>query len=94
MVYITSTGSGLNYYSLMEGVQRGAHAGCSRRVDNLLIDQVLTLDCYRRKRNLSMGWINVKKAYHSIEHGWLEKMMLLHRFPDWVCGTVRTLLRS
>ena len=60
MVYITSTGSGLNYYSLMEGVQRGAHAGCSGRVDNLLIDRALTLDCYRRKRNLSMGWINVK----------------------------------
>ena len=53
----------LNHYELMEGAQRGACAGCSGTVDNLLIDRIVTLDCHRRKRNLSMGWVDVKKAY-------------------------------
>ena len=37
--------------------QRGARAGCSGTIDNLLIDRTVTLDCHRRKGNLSMGWI-------------------------------------
>ena len=41
-----------------------------------------------------LGWIDVRKAYDSIDHGWLEEMILLHRFPDWVCNTVRNLSRS
>ena len=66
----------------MEGAQRGARAGFSGTVENLLIDLEVTLDCHRKKCNLGMGWIDVKKAYDSIDHGWLEEMMLLHRFPD------------
>ena len=72
----------------------GVRAGCSGTVDNLLIDRAVQLDCHRRKRNLSMGWIDVKKAYDSIDHGLLEEMMLLHRFRGWVCSTVRNLSRS
>ena len=56
----------------MEDAQRVACAGCSGAVDNLLIGQMVTLDCHKRKRNLSMGWVDVKKAYDSIDHGWLE----------------------
>ena len=42
-----------------------------RTIDNLLIDRNVTLDCHRRTGNLSMAWIDVKKAYDSVEHGWL-----------------------
>ena len=78
----------------MEGAQRGAHAGCSGTVDNLLIDQMVKLDCHRRKRDLSMGWVDVKKAYDSIDRGWLEEMMLMHRFPTWLCRAIQSLSRS
>ncbi|PFX18510.1 Retrovirus-related Pol polyprotein from type-1 retrotransposable element R2 [Stylophora pistillata] len=77
----------------MEGAQRGAHAGCSGIVDNLLTDRKVTVDCHWRKRNLSMGWLDVKKAYDSIDHGWLE-MMLMHRFPTWLCLAIQNLSRS
>ena len=70
----------------MEGAQRSVRAGCSGTVDNLLIDRVVTLDCHRRKRNLSMGWLDIKKAYDSVDHGWLEEMMLKHRFPPGCVG--------
>ena len=45
----------LEEHGLMEGSQRGAKKGCSGTVDNLLIDRVVTLDCQRRRRNLSMA---------------------------------------
>ena len=84
----------LDDYDLMEDAQRGARAGCSGTMDNLLIDRMVTLDCHRKKRNPSMGWVDVKKAYDSIDHGWLEEMMIIHRFPTWLCRTIKNLSRS
>ena len=78
----------------MGRAQRGARAGCSGTIDNLLIDRTVTLDCHRRKRNLSMAWVDVKKAYDSVDHGWLEEMMILHRFPAWLSGTVEKLSKT
>ena len=48
---------------------------------NFLIDRTVTLDCHRKKRNLSIGWIDIKMGQDSIDHGWLEEIMLLHSFP-------------
>ena len=51
---------------------RGAHApDVADPIDNSLIDRTVTLDCHRRKGNLSVAWIDVKKAYDSVDHGWL-----------------------
>ena len=36
----------------------------------------------------------MKKAYDSIDHGWLEEMMKIHRFPNWLCRTIKNLSRS
>ena len=38
-----------------------------------------------------MAWIDVKKAYVSVDHKWLVEMMAVHRFPDWVCKMVSRL---
>ena len=74
----------LDKYALIEGKQRGAKVGCSGTIDNLLIDRMVCEDSWRNKRNLSMAWIDVKKAYNSVDHKWLVEMMAVHRFPDWV----------
>ena len=44
----------LETYGLMDGAQRGARAGVSGTIENLLIDRMVTLACHWRKRNLSM----------------------------------------
>ena len=88
------TNEHLETHGLMDGAQRGARAGCSGTIDNLLIDRTVTLDCHWRKRILSMAWIDVKKAYDSVDHGWLEKMIILHRFPVWLSRTVEKLSKS
>ena len=81
-------------HGLMEGSQRGAKKGCSGTVGDLLIDRVVTLDCQRRRRNLSMAWVDVKKAYDSVDHEWLGEMMVLHRFPKWLCEVICKMSKS
>ena len=79
----------LKVYDLTKKRQRGAKAGCSGTTDNLLIDRTVTLDCHRRKRNLSVAWVDVREAYDSVDHRWLNEIMLVRRFPVWICEVVR-----
>ena len=51
-------------------------------------------DAQRRKRNLSMAWIDVAKAYDSVDHGWLSEMFTLHRFPIWFAKVMEKLANS
>ena len=81
-------------YGLMEVGQRGAKEGCSGTTDNLFIDRMVTQDCHRGRRNLSMAWVDVSKAYNSVDHTWLCEMMELHRFPAWLGKVVTKLCAS
>ena len=81
----------LDYYDLVEMQQRGAKAKCSGTTDNLMIDRMVTLDCHRHKRNLSVAWIDVRKAFDSVDHGWLKKILRINRFPTWICRVVDNL---
>ena len=51
-------------------------------------------DAQRRKRNLNMAWIDVAKAYGSVDHGWLSEMFTLHRFPIWFAKVMEKLTKS
>ncbi|PFX33106.1 Retrovirus-related Pol polyprotein from type-1 retrotransposable element R2 [Stylophora pistillata] len=84
----------LNDYDLMEGEQRGAKSGCSGTTDNLMIDRMVTQDCHRGKRNLSMAWVDVRKAYDSVDHNWLIEMMEVHRVPAWIGKVIKHLSAS
>ena len=76
----------------MEGAQRGAVLyRCSGTVDNLLIGRMVTLDCHKRKRNLSMGWVDVQKAWRY--RPWLARgddayaqvpHLVVYGFPEFV----------
>ena len=57
---------------------------CSGLVENLLIDRMVCQDSLRGKRNLSMGWVDVRKAFDTIDHRWLGEMYDLHRCPRWL----------
>ena len=68
-----------------------AKAGCNGTTDNLLIDRTVTLDCHRHQRNLSVAWVDVCKAYDSVNFGWHNNILLVHRCPVWICEVVRKL---
>ena len=81
-------------YDLMQGDQRRAKQNCSGTVDNLLIDRMVCQGPQRGHRNLSMAWIDVSKAYDSVDHRWLVEMFKPHRFPEWFCVLIGKLSRS
>lgn len=60
-------------YGLIQREQRGARGNCSGTVDNLLIDRMVCEDAQKERRNLSMAWIDVAKAYDLVDHGWLSE---------------------
>ena len=80
----------LDRYKL-EIEQREAGTDCSGTMDSLLIDRAVTTDCQRGKRNLSVAWVDVKKAYDCVDHKWLIEMMEVHRFPVWLCTVIRSM---
>ena len=65
----------MDNYELMRKSQRGAKAKCGGTTDNLMIDRMVTLDCHRNKGNLSVAWMDVRKAYRCVDHEWLKKIM-------------------
>ena len=74
--------------------QRGARDNCSGTDDNLLIDRMVCEDAQGEKRNLSMAWIDVAKAYDSVDHGWLSEMFTLHGLPKWFAKVMEKLANS
>lgn len=86
MVYVMPSDNHLNEFDLRENGQRGAKSGCSGTSDNLLIDRMVTLDRYRGKRNQSMAWIDVKKAYDSVDYSCLRSW----KFTAFLLGCVES----
>ena len=84
----------LDTYKLMEIEQRGAKVGYSGTINNLLIGRMATEDCHRGKRNLSMAWVDVEKAYDFVDREWLDEIMILHRFPTWLKNVTSKLSAS
>jgi len=79
----------LGEHELMENEERGAKEGSSETTDNLLIDKTVTLDCHRNRCNLSMAWVDVRKAYDSVDQKWLNEIEKVHWFPSWICRVIR-----
>ena len=69
-----------------KGPRRKAR-GCK---DHLLLDKIITEDAIKKKRNISMMWIDYKKAYDSIPHTWLTRMLQLYK----VDNTTRNFIAS
>ena len=46
------------------------------------------------KRNLSMAWVEVAKAYNSVDHRWLQAMFNINRFPQWIGAVMKKLAAS
>ena len=75
----------------MQGEQRVVKENCCGTFDNLMIDRMVCQDSQRGKRNVSMAWIDVHKAYDSVDHQRLKDMLSLHRFPRWIGNVVARL---
>ena len=62
--------------------QRGCVRNSYGSKDHLLINKMIIENCKKMKKNLSMSWIDFRKAYDSFPHSWILKTLQMYRFNE------------
>ena len=70
--------------------QKACKRGSRGTKDQLLIDETVLKDCKERHTNLSMAWIDYRKAYDLVPHSWVNECMEMFRIAE----NFRTLLQK
>ena len=60
---------------LLTDEQKGCRKGSRGSKDQLLVDKAIVTNCLRRLTNLSIAWIDYKKAYDMVPHSWIQKCL-------------------
>ena len=55
--------------------QKGCRKGANGCLDQLLISKTAIEDCKRRKKNLSVAWLDYQKAFDSMPHSWIIRAL-------------------
>ena len=67
-----------NYFErekILPEEQKGCKKGSRGTKDQLLIDKTVLKDYKKRHTNLSMAWIDYRKAYDLVPHSWVNECM-------------------
>ncbi|XP_068723498.1 uncharacterized protein [Montipora capricornis] len=75
---------------LLPEEQKGCKQGSRGTKDQLLIGKTVLKDCKKRHTNLSMAWIDYKKAYDFVPHSWINECMEMFGIAE----NVRNLLKK
>ena len=70
--------------------QKGCRRGSRGTKDQLLVDKTVLKDCRKRHTNLSMAWIDYRKAYDLVLHSWINECMEFFGIAE----NLRTLLQK
>ena len=57
--------------NLLSEDQKGCRRKSRGTKDQLLIDKTILKDCWKRRINLAMVWVDYRKAYDCIPHSWI-----------------------
>lgn len=76
--------------NVMYATQTGCRNGSRGTKELLLFDMVINQQVRRKRKDLSACWIDYKKAYDSVPHSWLLKILELYKIDI----TLYTFLRS
>jgi hypothetical protein len=63
--------------NLIPKEQKGYHSGTKGCKDQLLISKAILQECKRRKKNVSMAWIDYQKVFDRVPHSWIIKSLEL-----------------
>jgi hypothetical protein len=64
--------------------QKGCAKGAMGCKEQLIIDSVICNQAYNNKRNLFAAFIDYKKAFDSVPHQWLTKILKLYKINDQI----------
>lgn len=69
--------------------QKGCRKGSRGTKDHLIIDKMILKDCKEHRKNLSMAWIDFKKAYDMVPHSWIVETLGMFGVAKNVIHTLR-----
>ena len=72
----------LSEKNVLPDEQKGCRKDSRGTKDQLLIIKQILKHCKKHQRNLAMGWINYKKAYDKVPHGWMIEAMKMVGISD------------
>lgn len=91
----------LDETKIMTESQRGAKKNVQGCVENILIDQAILhhsqLEINKRKKKtekLTESWIDLAKAYDSVDHNWIEIVLDIHKIPQSIKKPIMVLTKS
>jgi len=74
--------------------QRGCIRNSYGCKDQLLLNKMITENCKKKKKNLSMSWIDYRKAYDSVPHSWILKALQMYRCNEKLIKFMETSMNN
>ena len=69
--------------------QKGCKRNSRGTKDQLLVAKTILADCKKRHKNLTMAWVDYKKAYDMVPHSWILECMRLYGVSDSVTNFLK-----
>ena len=79
----------LDHQKLLPEEQKGCRKRSRRTNDLLYIDRAVTREVKSREKNLTMAWIDYKKAYDMVPHSWIKECLELLEVANVACREFR-----
>ena len=74
----------LDQEKLLPEEQKGCRKGSRGTNDLLYIDRAVIKEVKSRNKNLTMAWIDYKKAYDMVPHSWIIERLSLFGIELWI----------
>lgn len=80
--------------NLLAPEQNGCRKGTQGCKELLVIDTVLTQQVKKKSHHLSMGWVDYKKAFDSVPHSWLRRVLKLYKINSTIANFLSVCMDS
>ena len=78
----------IEQHDIINEEQKGCIRNCLGTKDQLLINKMILENCRHHQKNLSMTWIDYKKAYDSVPHSWIRRVLQIYKINDKIVSFV------
>ena len=84
----------LQTWDLIPEEQKGGVSKKESTIDQFLIDSMVPDHAKNNQRNLSTAWIDYRKTFGSISHGWLDCTLKIHKFLPKITSYLSTIMKK
>jgi len=76
-------------YGIIAAEQNGCRKDARGCKELLIIDKIVSSQVQKRQRNISIGWIDYRKAFDSVPHSWLLEILRLYKIHPSLVETLQ-----